>query len=160
MSIVFIGLGSNTGDKIENIKKAIEELGKVPENKVVDVSTLYRTEPVGGVDQDWFVNAVAELETTLSPRELLNTLLDVERGLGRVRNVKWGPRTIDLDILLYDDLIMDEEGLSIPHPLLQERGFVLVPMAEIAPKVIHPRLKKDMSEIMKSIHDNKKIEKM
>lgn len=160
MSIVFIGLGSNTGDKIENIKKAIEELGKVPENKVVDVSTLYRTEPVGGVDQDWFVNAVAELETTLSPRELLNTLLDIERDLGRIRDVKWGPRTIDLDILLYDDLIMDEEGLSIPHPLLQERGFVLVPMAEIAPKVMHPRLKKDMSEIMKSIHDNKKIEKI
>ncbi|MBM2838815.1 MAG: 2-amino-4-hydroxy-6-hydroxymethyldihydropteridine pyrophosphokinase [Deltaproteobacteria bacterium] len=146
------------GDKIANLNKAIEELGKVPGNKVVAVSSIYKTEPVGGIEQDWFVNAVAEVETSLTPRELLNKLLYIEKNLGRVRDVKWGPRVIDLDILLYDDLVMDEEGLSIPHPYLHERGFILVPLAEIAPKVIHPKLKKGISELMNGIHDNYKIE--
>lgn len=159
MSIVFIGLGSNMGDKTANMEKAVLELGKVPGNKVLAVSSFYKTEPVGGIEQNWFVNAVAELETTLSPRELLNTLLDIEKSLGRIRGVKWGPRVIDLDILLYDNLVMDEEGLSIPHPYLHERGFVLVPLVEIAPKVMHPKFKKYMSELMGGINDHKKIEK-
>lgn len=160
MSIAFIGLGSNMGDKLANLKKAVLELGKVSGNKVLAVSSFYKTEPVGGVEQDWFVNAVAEVETGLTPRELLNKLLYIEKNLGRVRDAKWGPRVIDLDILLFDDLMMDEEGLSIPHPYLHERGFVLVPLAEIAPKVIHPKLKKTMSELMHGIHDNKNIEKI
>lgn len=159
MSIVFIGLGSNMGDKTANMEKAVLELGKVPGNKVLAVSSFYKTEPVGGIEQNWFVNAVAKLETTLSPRELLNTLLDIEKSLGRIRGVKWGPRVIDLDILLYDNLVMDEEGLSIPHPYLHERGFVLVPLVEIAPKVMHPKFKKYMSELMGGINDHKKIEK-
>jgi len=160
MHIAYIGLGSNMGDKIANLNKAIGELGKVPGNKVLAVSSFYKTEPVGRVEQDWFVNAAAEIETSLTPRELLNKLLYIEKNLGRVRDVKWGPRVIDLDILLYDDLVMNEEGLSIPHPYLYERGFVLVPLAEIAPKVIHPKLKKSMSELMRGIHDNKNIEKI
>lgn len=147
------------GDKTANMEKAVLELGKVPGNKVLAVSSFYKTEPVGGIEQNWFVNAVAELETTLSPRELLNTLLDIEKSLGRIRGVKWGPRVIDLDILLYDNLVMDEEGLSIPHPYLHERGFVLVPLVEIAPKVMHPKFKKYMSELMGGINDHKKIEK-
>lgn len=160
MSIVFIGLGSNMGNKTANMEKAVLELGKVPGNKVLAVSSFYKTEPVGGIEQNWFVNAVAELETTLSPGELLNTLLDIEKSLGRIRGVKWGPRVIDLDILLYDNLVMDEEGLSIPHPYLHERGFVLVPLVEIAPKVMHPKFKKCMSELMGGINDHKKIEKV
>ena len=160
MHIAYIGLGSNMGDKIANLNKAIEELGKVPGNKVLAVSSFYKTEPVGGVEQDWFVNAAAEIETSLTPRELLNKLLYIEKNLGRVRDARWGPRVIDLDILLYDDLVMDEEGLSIPHPYLHKRGFVLVPLAEIAPKVIHPRLRKSVSELMHGIHDNKNIEKI
>ena len=148
------------GDKVANLKKAVLELGKVPGNKVLAVSSFYKTEPVGGVEQDWFVNAAAEIETSLTPRELLNKLLYIEKNLGRVRDEKWGPRVIDLDILLYDDLVMNEEGLSIPHPYLHERGFVLVPLAEIAPKVIHPKFKKSISELMRGIHDNKKIEKI
>lgn len=160
MHIAFIGLGSNSGDKLANLKKAIEGLGKIQGTKVVTVSSLYKTEPVGGVEQDWFVNAVAEVETGLTPRELLNKLLYIEKDLGRVRDIKWGPRVIDLDIILYDDLVMDEEGLSIPHPYLHKRGFVLVPLAEIAPKVIHPRLRKSVSELMHAIHDNKHIEKI
>lgn len=146
------------GDKLANLKKAIEELEKMEGTKVLKLSSLYKTEPVGGVEQDWFVNAVAEVETGLTPRELLNKLLYIEKNLGRVRDVKWGPRVIDLDILLYDDLVMDEEGLSIPHPYLHERGFVLVPLAEIAPKVIHPKFKKSMTELVEGIHDNYKIE--
>lgn len=160
MHIAFIGLGSNIGDKLANLKKAIEGLGKIQGTKVLTVSSLYKTEPVGGVEQDWFVNAVAEVETSLTPRELLNKLLYIEKDLGRVRDIKWGPRVIDLDIILYDDLVMDEEGLSIPHPYLHKRGFVLVPLAEIAPKVIHPRLRKSVSELMHGIHDNKLIEKI
>lgn len=160
MHIAFIGLGSNMGDKFANLKKAIEELEKMQGTKVLKLSSLYKTEPVGGAEQDWFVNAAAEIETSLTPRELLNKLLYIEKNLGRVRDVKWGPRVIDLDILLYDDLVMDEEGLSIPHPYLHKRGFVLVPLAEIAPKVIHPKLKKSMSELMRGIHDNKNIEKI
>jgi len=160
MSVAYIGLGSNMGDKVANLKKAVLELGKVPGNKVLAVSSFYKTEPVGGVEQDWFVNAAAEIETSLTPRELLNKLLYIEKNLGRVRDEKWGPRVIDLDILLYDDLVMNEEGLSIPHPYLHERGFVLVPLAEIAPKVIHPKFKKSISELMRGIHDNKKIEKI
>lgn len=160
MHIAFIGLGSNMGDKLANLKKAIEGLGKIQGTKVLTVSSLYKTEPVGDVEQDWFVNAVAEVETGLTPRELLNKLLYIEKNLGRIRDEKWGPRVIDLDILLYDNLVMDEEGLSIPHPYLHKRGFVLVPLAEIAPKVIHPKLKKSMSELMHGIHDNKNIEKI
>lgn len=158
MSIAFIGLGSNMGDKAASLKRAIEELGKVQGTRVLAVSSFYKTEPVGDVEQDWFINAAAEIETSLAPRELLNRLLDIEKDLGRVREVKWGPRIIDLDILLYDDLVMDEEGLVIPHPYLHERGFVLMPLAEISPEVMHPKLKKSMSELMKGIHNNYKIE--
>lgn len=160
MPIAFIGLGSNMGNKLANLKKAIEGFGKIQGTKVLTVSSLYKTEPVGDVEQDWFVNAVAEVETGLTPRELLNKLLYIEKNLGRIRDERWGPRVIDLDILLYDDLVMDEEGLSIPHPYLHKRGFVLVPLAEIAPKVIHPKLKKTMSELMHGIQDNKNIEKI
>lgn len=158
MHIAYIGLGSNMGDKIANLKKAIEELGKILGTKVLTVSSFYKTEPVGDIEQDWFINAAVKLETTLTPRELLNKLLDIEKDLGRVREIKWGPRVIDLDILLYDDLVMDEEGLAIPHPYLHERGFVLSPLAEIAQEVIHPKLKKSISELIKGIHNNYKIE--
>jgi len=160
MHIAFIGLGSNIGDKVANLKKAIEELGKIQGNKVLAVSSFYKTEPVGGVEQDWFVNAAAKVETGLAPKSLLKALLDIEKNLGRVRDIKWGPRIIDLDILLYDDLIIAEEGLIIPHPYLYERGFVLVPLAEIAAEVMHPELKKSMSELMNGLHDNKKIERV
>ncbi len=160
MPIAYIGLGSNMGDKVANLKKSVEVLGQVPGNKVLAVSSFYETEPVGKVDQDWFINAAVKIETGLTPRELLDILLKIEKELGRVRDARWGPRIIDLDILLYDDLVMDEEGLVIPHPYLHERRFVLVPLAEIAPGLIHPRLKKSMSELLMGLHDSKKIEKV
>lgn len=160
MSIAYIGLGSNIGDKTGNLKRAIEELGKVSGSEVLAVSSFYKTEPVGGVEQDWFINAVAKIETGLSPRELLKALLDIERNLGRIRDTKWGPRIIDLDILLYDDLVIEEEGLAVPHPYLHERGFALAPLAEIAPAYVHPRLKKSISELLSVLKGSKKIERM
>lgn len=160
MSVAYIGLGSNIGDKTGNLKRAIEELGKVPGNKLLAVSSFYKTEPVGEVEQDWFINAVVKIETGLPPRELLKTLFDIERDLGRVREIKWGPRIIDLDILIYDDLVMEEEGLTIPHPCLHERGFVLAPLTEIAPGYVHPGLKKSISELLSVLKDSKIIERM
>lgn len=160
MSVAYIGLGSNIGDKVGNLKRTIVELGKVPGNKVLTVSSFYKTEPVGEVEQDWFINAAVKIETGLAPRELLKTLLDIERDLGRVREIKWGPRIIDLDILLYDDLVIEEEGLAIPHPYLHKRGFVLTPLAEIAPAYVHPGLNKSVSELLSMLKDNKKIERM
>lgn len=159
MPVAYIGLGSNMGDKTANLKRAIEELGKVPGNKVLAVSSFYETEPVGNIEQDWFINAAVKIETDLTPRELLEVLLKIEKELGRVRDERWGPRTIDLDILLYDDLALNEEGLAIPHPYLHERGFVLVPLSEIAPEVIHPIFKRSIQELLEVLEDSKKIEK-
>jgi 2-amino-4-hydroxy-6-hydroxymethyldihydropteridine diphosphokinase len=109
-----------------------------PAVALLAVSSLYRTDPVGYLDQDWFLNAAARIETQLSPREFLTRLLAIEFELGRVRTVRNGPRTVDLDILLWDDLVLREDDLVIPHPRLQERLFVLEPLAEIAPGLRHP----------------------
>lgn len=142
MADVYLGLGSNLGDKAENLRAALRLLGGgqpgvSPAATVISVSSLYRTDPVGYLDQDWFLNAAARLETRLSPHELLTRLLAIERQLGRVRTVSNGPRSIDLDILLWDDLIVREDDLVIPHPRLHERLFVLEPLAEIAADVRH-----------------------
>jgi 2-amino-4-hydroxy-6-hydroxymethyldihydropteridine diphosphokinase len=148
MAEVYLGLGSNLGDKAENLRLALRSLTSARGSSVtlVAVSSLYRTEPVGYLNQDWFLNAAAHVDTLLSPRELLNRLISIERELGRVRTVRNGPRSIDLDILLWDELIVDEDDLSIPHPRLLERLFVLEPLAEIAPEVRHPSLGVSIAE--------------
>ncbi len=177
MPDVYLGLGSNLGDKAENLRAALRLLGRgLPSVSprghtglspfagvsvhvgggqpglsteghtgqspitLLAVSSLYRTAPVGYLDQDWFLNAAVHIETALSPRGLLAQLLDIERRLGRVRTVRNGPRIIDLDILLWEELIVREDDLVIPHPRLHERLFVLEPLAEIAPNVRHPML--------------------
>jgi 2-amino-4-hydroxy-6-hydroxymethyldihydropteridine diphosphokinase len=142
MADVYLGLGSNLGDKVVNLREALSRLGGPRDSAVtlVAVSSLYRTEPVGYLAQEWFLNAAAHIQTKLSPRELLNRLLAVEEELGRVRTVRNGPRIIDLDILLWDDLIVNEDGLVIPHPRLHERLFALDPLAELAPNRRHPVL--------------------
>jgi 2-amino-4-hydroxy-6-hydroxymethyldihydropteridine diphosphokinase len=136
----YIGLGSNVGDKAANLREALRLLtgARSSGGVLLAVSSLYRTEPVGYVDQDWFLNAAMHIETRLSPRELLIRLIEIERELGRVRTVRNGPRTIDLDILLWENLVVNEADLVIPHPRLHERLFVLEPLAEIAPDVRHP----------------------
>ena len=141
MSIAFIALGSNLGDRNANLLATLQALQDRPGIVVKQTSSFYETEPVGGPPgQGLYLNAAARVETQLSPRQLLQALLDIEAQLGRQRQERFGPRTIDLDLLLFDDQVIDEENLTIPHPRLQERLFVLEPLAEIAPKAVHPIL--------------------
>jgi len=133
-----LGLGSNLGDRVACIAEAVERLRRCEGITSIEVSSLYETSPVGGPPQGWFVNAAARVATRLSPRELLEECLAVEHAMGRVRTVSNGPRPIDLDVLLYGALVIAEPGLSIPHPELARRRFVLVPLAELAPAAIHP----------------------
>jgi 2-amino-4-hydroxy-6-hydroxymethyldihydropteridine diphosphokinase len=150
-TIAYIGLGSNIGDKKETCLKALELLSETV--RVRKVSSFYCTEPVGFHDQEDFINSVAEIETVLAPEQLLTVCLTVEDKLGRRRSARWGPRSIDLDILLYGDTTIETPHLSIPHPLLQTRAFVLIPLCEIAPHVVHPILKKSVAQLRKDLKD-------
>ena len=134
---VFIAIGSNMESPAANCRQAMDRLAESPGMTLLARSSLYRSEPFGKTDQDWFVNAVVRIDTSLSPEELLQMCLSIEQEMGRTRSEKWGPRIIDLDILFYDDLILKRKGLEIPHPGIPERSFVLVPMNEIAPDSIH-----------------------
>ena len=139
----YVGLGANLGDREVTLRRALDLLAALGSVTVDAVSTFRETEPVGYLDQPRFLNGVARLETELPPRELLGALLHVERELGRDRSgprsaVRWGARTVDLDLLLYGELELDVEGLTVPHPRLHERGFVLEPLAELAPDLVVP----------------------
>ena len=159
MSKVFIGIGSNLSNAKENCLQGISKLNKSNEIKVIHCSSFYKTEPVGEPRQDWFINCVVEAETLLSPENLLLYLKGLETEMGRFSYVKWGPRVIDFDILFFDNKIIDTCDLKIPHPLNHERRFVLEPMGEIAPDLIHPVLKKSINELKKSILcENQRIE--
>jgi len=143
---VFISVGSNLGDRKGNCLEALRllEAGGL---LIVRRSAFYETEPWGGVAQGPFVNIVVETNTSLGPAELLGLLKSIEKRMGRSPTVRWGPRIVDLDILLYGDIVMDTQDLTIPHPRLHERAFVLVPLMEIAPGLIHPVLGKSISEL-------------
>lgn len=138
MSVAYIGLGSNEGSRDDNIMQAVKELAATDDIKVTKVSSLYETKPVGYADQPDFLNGVVEIETTLTPGQLLAATKSIENQLQRRRDIHWGPRTIDLDILLVDSLEMAEAGLKLPHPEVENRAFVLVPLAEIAPDLRLP----------------------
>jgi 2-amino-4-hydroxy-6-hydroxymethyldihydropteridine diphosphokinase len=139
MSVAYIGLGSNLGDRAATIRAALDRLGAHPGIELLAVSSLKETDPVGFEDQPRFLNGAAALRTELPPRDLLDRMLDVERALGRVREgARYGPRTIDLDLLLYGDAVVDEPGLEIPHPRLAERMFVLEPLVELNPQLEVP----------------------
>ncbi|HPC04373.1 MAG TPA: 2-amino-4-hydroxy-6-hydroxymethyldihydropteridine diphosphokinase [Syntrophales bacterium] len=131
-------MGSNLDQPADKCREAMGHLAALEHSRLIRVSSLYRTEPLGIADQDWFVNAVAEIRTTLPPRDLLSALLHIESLMGRVRAGRWGPRVIDLDLLLYGQSVIDEPGLTVPHPELHKRRFVLVPLNEIAPYAVHP----------------------
>jgi 2-amino-4-hydroxy-6-hydroxymethyldihydropteridine diphosphokinase len=135
---VFVGLGSNLGEREAMIRLALDDLARLPETKLVRASSLYDTEPVGDVEQPNFLNAVAQLDTELTARQLLWNLQLVEKRLGRTRTRRYGPRTIDLDLLLYGNLIVEEADLQVPHPELTRRSFVLVPLVELDPLLVHP----------------------
>lgn len=134
----YVGLGSNLGDREATLARAVELLEEAEGISVVGISTLHETEPWGPVEQPAYLNGVVAVETVLRPRELLDALLDVEHLLGRIRRERWGPRTIDLDLLLYGDEIVDEPGLTVPHPRLHERRFALEPLADLAPDAVIP----------------------
>lgn len=148
MKHVFIGFGSNEGKSEETCLRAVEELRRHPKIVVLRVSSLYRTEPVGVTEQAWFVNGVAQCATELEPEELLRVLQGVELKFGRVRGERWGPRTLDLDVLSYGDVELDLPELVVPHPRLHERRFVLMPLVEIAPDWMHPSLKVSARELL------------
>lgn len=135
----FIGLGGNLGDPVEQMLAALTDLDRLPDIHLIRVSGFYRTPPWGKTDQADFVNAVAELETTMPARQLLDALLQIEARAGRVRaDERWGPRLIDLDLLVYGDTSIDEENLHVPHPRMAERAFVIVPLAELEPTLWLP----------------------
>lgn len=148
MSTAYISLGSNLGDRELNVNRAVELIG-MRAGKMIVSSSLFETMPWGFADQPAFINSACSIETTLSPQELLLTLRAIEDELGRDRSaLRWGPRVIDLDILLYNSLIIDEPNLRIPHPHMHERIFVLAPMVEIAPEAVHPVLGVCMEDIL------------
>ncbi|MDY5060323.1 2-amino-4-hydroxy-6-hydroxymethyldihydropteridine diphosphokinase [Staphylococcus simulans] len=158
MTDVFLGLGSNVGDRENQLKEAIRLLDEQPGIKVVKVSSFYETEPVGYVEQPDFLNLCVEIQTELSPKAVLESGLAIEQQLHRVRKERWGPRTLDIDILLYGDQIIEEEDLTIPHPRMTERAFVLIPLQEIAPNKVEPRTQTKIKDITVPNETVKKVQ--
>lgn len=148
----YIGVGSNMGDKKENIMNAIDMINESKYTKVTKVADMYVTKPVGYEEQDDFLNTALQIKTILNPKELIKLLLDIEKTLKRERIIKWGPRTIDLDVLFYDDIITECEEIIVPHPRLHERMFVLKPLSDISPYLMHPVLKKRIFELENEIN--------
>lgn len=136
MADAFLGLGSNLGNKRANLEKALEKLHNHNLIEVLKVSSFYETEPVGFKEQDWFLNLVVKISTSLTPFELLEFCQGIEKDLLRKRDIRWGPRTIDVDILLYENFSCQSEKLTVPHPRMKERAFVLVPLGEIEPGLV------------------------
>ncbi|MGZ8495966.1 MAG: 2-amino-4-hydroxy-6-hydroxymethyldihydropteridine diphosphokinase, partial [Candidatus Binatia bacterium] len=145
------------GNKRENFFEAVERVGKLPDTRVIKESSLYESEPLGD-SQDWYVNGAIEIETKFKPEALLEKFKNIERAMGRKKVKKrWGARIIDLDILLFDLAVVKKKSLRIPHPEMASRKFVLIPLSEIAPQVIHPELGVTISELLINVKDNKKI---
>ena len=148
--IAYISMGSNMGNKEENLNNAVKKLEEINGVKVSKVSSFITTEPWGNENQDEFLNGALKIETYLTPKELMTELLRIESELGRVREIKWGPRVIDLDIILFYDIVRNEEFVIIPHPLMHLRDFVLTPLNEIAPYALHPLKNKRIFELLES----------
>lgn len=147
----FLGIGANLGDRADTLTQALVQLNALPDVCVVAASSVYETAPVGVLDQPDFLNAVVQVNTLLSPRALLEVLLATELQFGRKRLKKWGPRLLDLDILLYEDRVIDETGLAVPHPYLQERAFVLCPLCDLCAEAVHPVLKRSFADLLKDV---------
>ncbi|OGF17670.1 MAG: 2-amino-4-hydroxy-6-hydroxymethyldihydropteridine diphosphokinase [Candidatus Eisenbacteria bacterium RBG_16_71_46] len=147
----FIGLGSNLGDREAMIRMALDDLARLPSTRLVRASSLYDTEAVGDAEQPNFLNAVAQIDTELTARQLLWNLQLVEKRLGRVRAQRWGPRTIDLDLLIYGNLVVEEPDLRVPHPELARRSFVLVPLVELDPLLTHPVTGETLVSLLSSL---------
>lgn len=157
MSLAYVSFGSNLGNRLKNIKLGLQLVSRNRSITITKKSSLYETEPVGYENQGWFLNGVVEIETHVLPHGLLSLLKKVERIMGRKRRIRWGPREIDLDILLYNQRCVDTSSLTIPHPQMHKRGFVLVPLVEIAPRVIHPIFKKNAQQLLAQLVDSKGV---
>jgi len=150
-TVAYIGIGSNMGDKVLNCKNAIEEMNRLPGCTVTASSSFYKTEPVGMENQDWYINCVSQLNTYLNPFQLIKALLSIEHAMGRRRRRRWEARIIDLDILLFGQEIIRSRDLVVPHPLMQERRFVLEPLAQLSPEFMHPVLKVTIRRLLEGL---------
>ena len=156
MARVYVGIGSNLGDRSAQMKRTCDRLAEVDQTELLRVSPVYETDPVGPVPQGPFLNGVAELETKLVPERLLGKLNEIEQESGRpepVRRVKWGPRSLDLDIILFEDRVICNDRLVIPHPLMHERWFVLKPLCDLNPNVVHPLLEMTVGALLRYLED-------
>lgn len=158
MKQAYIALGTNIGERVENLNMALKKLESTNDIEVVKQSSIYETAPVGFLDQADFLNMVIQVQTPLSAIKLLDHCQEIEQNLGRERTIRFGPRTIDLDILLYNQENSDTERLSIPHPRMHERAFVLIPLHEIAPDVMIPVINKDITTSLKELSEEEKQE--
>ena len=154
----YISVGSNIGAKLLNCKQGVEVLADLGHVTIAAWSNFYKTSPVDYKDQDWFINAVAKIETSLGPSDLLKEMVSVQQKAGRIKDkVRFGPRVLDLDIILYDDLVVNLPELIIPHPRMHNRLFVLKPLCDIDSSIIHPVLRKDMKYLLKNLDDNEQM---
>ena len=157
---VYIGIGSNLGKKKENYIEALDRIAKIPDCRVIRESSLYESEPWGDT-KEWYCNGAIEIEIELKPNLLLKKFKNIERAMGRKKvRKRWGARVIDIDILLFDKLVLEEKSLKIPHPEMNNRNFVLIPLSEIAPQVIHPVLGMTISELLVNVKDDKRVSLM
>jgi 2-amino-4-hydroxy-6-hydroxymethyldihydropteridine diphosphokinase len=156
----FLGLGSNQGDRLAYLQQAIFLLGQHPSIERKRLSSLYETAPVGYLEQPAFYNLVCEVETSLAPTQLLDVALDIEKRLDRVRMIRWGPRTVDIDLLLYDEVIIKQSHLVVPHPRMTERAFVLVPLAELIPDMIIPGTSRSVRQWQERLPSDQWIERL
>ena len=158
--IAYIAIGSNIGNPRDNCIEAIREISKKDSIKIISKSSFYQTSPIGPIHQEWFINSAIKINTSLTPIKLLTNLLNIESSMGRVRKEKWGPRLIDLDLLFYDNQILNQEKIIIPHPEISKRNFVLIPLCEIAENLNHPTLKKNIKTLLQESTDNAKVNKL
>ena len=152
--IAYLSVGSNLGDKLENCRNGVAALTRCPEIRLIDQSPVYRTDPVDYLDQDWFVNYAVKIETQLDPLSLLQHIKSIEQAAGRVPHaIRFGPRILDLDIILYDDIVQNDSRLTIPHPRMHKRRFVLKPICDIDPEIMHPVLQQKLLCLLENLDD-------
>ena len=157
MTHAYIGFGSNIDDRLDYITQALQLLLEPDSVSLIQISSLYETEPVGYEEQDWFLNGVIAVETNLPVHELLALLKEIEGAVGRQHRARWRPREVDLDLLIYDQCCINTPDLIVPHPEMHQRSFVLVPFAEIAPDILHPILQENIRTLLSNLNDEKAV---